>query len=264
MVSVRSKNNTVNHVNRSVIKGVRLVSLMVLITIVMAALISCAPSSSGTSSESISTLTQTTSVPSPQSSTPNSQGRSRPGANGTVSQISGSTITLNNQNGQVTVDILPNAMIEKTISSSMVDLQTGQTVTVIGSSDPNGNVTASRISIRSQNASFPSFTPRTGASPSTSPSRPTGNTPGGFNRSGNTTFGTIVTVNGNSIAITTAQSQQTTVTISSDTTIEKTVSGILSDVQIGDFISAMGTADQNGNIQATFVTIGSGSQAAIP
>jgi hypothetical protein len=192
------------------------------------------------------------------------QGRGRPGTSGTVSQIAGSTIILNNQNGQVTVDILPNAVIQKTVAGSVADLQEGQMVTITGPADANGNITASRISIQSRSASFPSFTPPTGTFPNPDMKRPTGRDPGGFNSNGNFTFGTIATFSENSMTVTTGQPQQVSVVISSDTSIEKTVNGNPSDVQVGVFVSVSGTAEQNGNMQATFITIGSEGQIPEP
>ena len=236
-----------------------------LAAVLTAMLASCA-SSTGTTSQSAPAATQTAASPSTQPPASSAPARSRPGANGTVAQISGSTITLNSQSGQVTVDVLANAVIQKTVAATAADLQTGEMVSVIGSADANGNIAASRISIRPQNAGFPSFTPPAGANPGASPrpTRPNGGSPGGFSGGGNTVFGTIAALNGNEITVTTQQSQQTAVTIGSTTTIEKTVNGSLSDVQVGETLSAVGTADQSGTIQATFVTIGSGNAPTTP
>ena len=229
--------------------------------IMTAALASCSSSSPAAPSQPAPAATQSPPSSSAQPPASNS-GRSRPGANGTVIQVSGSTITLNTQGGQITVDVLPDAAIQKTVAATVADLQVGETVSVVGSADSNGNIAASRISVRPQSQGLPSFAAPAGASPR--PSR-TGSPPGGFNRGGNLIFGTISAMNGNEMTVTTPQSQQqTTVTMSSTTTVEKTVIGSISDVQAGDFVSAVGTADQSGNIQATFVTIGSGNASATP
>jgi hypothetical protein len=232
--------------------------------VLMTALISCSSSPSINSSTSTSSTSQKTSTQATPPSFADGQDRGRPGVSGTVSQIAGSTIILNNQNGQVTVDILPNAVIQKTVAGTAADLQEGQMVTITGSADANGNITASRISIRSRSASFPSFTPPTGTFPNPNMNRPTGKDPGGFNPNGNITFGTIATVSENSMTVTTGQNQQIAVVINSDTFIEETVNGNPSDVQIGVFVSVSGTAEQNGNMQATFITIGSEGQIPAP
>ena len=231
-----------------------------ILAIVCAALVSCSSASTAATSQSVPAATQTAPGGSTQPSESNVPGRSRPGASGAVTQISGSAITLNGQSGQMTVDVLPSAVILKTAAASAADLQVGQMVTVAGQADASGNVAASRISIRPQNATLPSFTPPAGASPR--PSRPAGTSPGGFSGAGNAVFGTIAAVNGNAITVTNSQSQQINVTIASDTIIQQTVTGSLSDVQIGDFVTAVGTADQSGNVQATLLTIGSGNPAA--
>lgn len=235
--------------------------------IMIVALASCASPSSGTPSQPAPAATQTTPSSSAQPAASSGAARSRPGANGTVTQVSGSTITLNTQSGQVTIDVLPNAMIQDMVAGTAADLQSGEIVTVVGSPDANGNIVASRISIRPQSQGFPSFTPPPGASPG--PGGPSGTPGGGFNpggpnRASNMVFGTIASVNGNELTVSTAQSQQTTVTISSATTIEKTVTGSLSDVQVGQTLSAVGTPDQSGNIQARLVTIGSGNVPSTP
>jgi hypothetical protein len=69
------------------------------------------------------------------------------------------------------------------------------------------------------------------------------------------TIGTINTINGNSFTVTTVAQGQMTVNIGSDTVIQKTVSGTVSDLQIGVSISAMGPTDTNGDVNATSISI---------
>jgi hypothetical protein len=76
--------------------------------------------------------------------------------------------------------------------------------------------------------------------------------------------GTIAALNGNTITVTNTQLQKTTVTIGPNTAIDQVVSGSQSDLKVGEFVSAIGNTDQDGNVQATFVTIGQSNPAANP
>jgi hypothetical protein len=227
------------------------------------ALASCSSASTTTSPQSAPAATQTAPIPSNQPSSSDGPGRFRPGASGTIAQVSGSTITLNGQSGQITVNVPANAVIQKTVSATASDLEVGQTVSVVGIADANGVIAASQISVRPDNVGSPSFIPPAGANSSPRAPRPSGTPPGGF-QGGNVAVGTIAALNGNTITVTNTQSQETTVTIGPNTAIDQVVSGSQSDLKVGEFVSAIGNTDQNGNVQATFVTIGQSNPAANP
>jgi hypothetical protein len=105
------------------------VSVVAVLTVALA---SCSSASTATSSQSAPAATQTTPIPSNQPSSSDGPGRFRPGASGTIAQVSGSTITVNGQSGQVTVNVQANAVISKTVSATATDLEVGQTVSVVG------------------------------------------------------------------------------------------------------------------------------------
>ncbi len=77
---------------------------------------------------------------------------------------------------------------------------------------------------------------------------------GGGGAGGGGVFGTVKSVNGNTIQVSTAQNV-TTVTISSTTNIVKTVSGAATDIQVGEQISARGQRDSSGNVTATSIQV---------
>jgi hypothetical protein len=183
----------------------------------------------------------------------------RPGASGTIASINGNTLTLTTNQGQATVIVGPSTDIEKTVSGTLADIVAGQFVTVAGTTDSNGDITATSISIRPQNQN--NFNPSGGTTPFTG-TRPTGTstTPGTSrpsNFAGRGTSGTVDSINGSVLVLTTLQTPQTqvTVNISSDTTIEKSVSGSLADLTVGSFVTAFGTADSSGVISAASVTL---------
>ena len=93
-------------------------------------------------------------------------------------------------------------------------------------------------------------------------STPTGFTPpagmdgaptGGF---GNATSGEITAIDGDVVTLTLDDGTTVTVTASSDTTV--TVDGSLSDLVVGDTVTAAGEADDDGNVTATSISEGTG------
>jgi hypothetical protein len=71
---------------------------------------------------------------------------------------------------------------------------------------------------------------------------------------GRGTIGVVKTIDGDVLTISTAQ-DVTTVTLSADTRIEKTVSATLTDLQPGVRVMVTGQADQDGNISASQIQI---------
>jgi hypothetical protein len=95
-------------------------------------------------------------------------------------------------------------------------------------------------------AAAPSPTPNT-ATPPTSPSTPT-------QYQGRGAGGTLDKIDGNILTLTTTQGT-VTVNIGSDTTIQKTITGALSDLHESEFLFVMGNPDASGNISATSIQI---------
>ncbi len=82
-----------------------------------------------------------------------SQGMSFPGGGttGLVKTVEGETMTLSTAQNVATVNLSDTTTIEKTISGAISDIQPGMQVMVIGETDSAGNITASRITILSNN-----------------------------------------------------------------------------------------------------------------
>ena len=83
---------------------------------------------------------------------------------GTIISIDNNSLTVMTTQGQATVNIGPDTVIENTITGTTSDLQTGVFLTVVGTTDSNGDVTATSISIRPQGQGFPGGVPTTTAS----------------------------------------------------------------------------------------------------
>jgi hypothetical protein len=86
----------------------------------------------------------------------------------------------------------------------------------------------------------------------TATSVPTTSSTASLQRQG--TNGTIVSINGNTLTLSTPQGQ-VTVNVSSSTPIEETVQGAVSDLSQGKFVAVTGNASSSGNIAATSITV---------
>jgi hypothetical protein len=66
---------------------------------------------------------------------------------GTIVSVNGDTIVIKEANGtQATVTTTGTTTVTKTSKSTVGDLKTGETITVVGQADSSGNVTANSIS----------------------------------------------------------------------------------------------------------------------
>ena len=218
---------------------------LVLATTLSVIAVACSSASSTTTS----TSTEITAPPS--ITTTQSAQFQRRGASGTLADINGDTLTLTTQQGQVTVNISSDTTIEKTVVGTVSDLSQGDFVTFSGTTDSTGNVNATLIMMRPQS--------QQGQSPPTTGSggtftRPNGGSTSGGNTGRQFTIGTISGINGNSLTVTTAQGQ-VTVSIGSNTVIQNTVSGTVSDLQTGVSLTVVGPTDSSGNVDATSISI---------
>jgi hypothetical protein len=206
----------------------------------------CSSTSSPVTSNTAQATTQAT-VTTTTTQTPAFQRR---GVNGSIASVDGNIVTVTTTQGAVTVNINSNTVIDKTVAGTLSDLNQGQFVTVGGAADSTGSISATEIMI--QQGQPPVVTsPRSGGSTT----RPSGSFPGGGIGNGRQmTIGTISGINGSSFTVKTAQSQ-ITVNTSGDTTIQKTVSGTIADLQTGVFISVTGPTDSSGNVTANSISI---------
>ena len=77
---------------------------------------------------------------------------------------------------------------------------------------------------------------------------------GGAGGPGGGVAGTVKSINGNTLQVSTAQNV-TTVTLSTSTTIRKTLTGTTADLQPGVQVTIRGQADASGNVTATSIQI---------
>jgi hypothetical protein len=203
------------------------------------------------------------------------------GVLGTIAAINGNILTLTTMQGQkVNVTMSMTTTIDKTVRADLTDLKTGEFLTIAGSADSSGAITATSIMARpqAQNMTFPTpspgadFTPGGQGQPG-----PGGNAgaldqpgnPGGPNQSGgpsgnpgdsgngmfSRTIGTLVSVNGNTLVVTVMQGSQVTVSVNDQTVIEQTVTGTAADLHAGQFLTVIGPAADNGDVSAESISI---------
>lgn len=84
---------------------------------------------------------------------------------------------------------------------------------------------------------------------------PSGGPVGGFANGGNITFGTIESVNGNTITVRTQSGDTLTVKVGNDTQIRVTKDGSIGDLANGDTI-VVGGSKNGSNVDATMITEG--------
>ncbi len=206
---------------------------------------------------------------------------------GTLTKIEGNTLTMTNPQGTITVNVSSATSIGKFTTGTLLDLQVGQFLAVYGTKDANGNITATSITIPPPGQTNPPVQPA-GATPPSSGAPPTqgGSTtsvppsskapptsgvtskpPGGqtppaasstpvapSSQTQPATAGTLTKIDGNSLTLNTSQGT-VRVVVGSTTSVVKFISGTLSDLQVGQFLSVVGTQSANGNITATSITL---------
>ncbi len=183
-----------------------------------------------------------------------------PGVSGTVKNVSGSTIQLSAQDGStVTVKTDSNTMFQKTVTGTLADIQVGARITVVGEQS-SGTTTARTIQVMSAGGNPPGTPPAgsgqpapggTPPAPGGAPPSQGGGQPGGMPGLG----GTVKSVSGNTIQLTGFDGSTTTVKVDDKTTIQKTASATLADIQANTQITVVGDSS-GGTIAARMIRLG--------
>ena len=176
-----------------------------------------------------------------------------PGVSGTVKSVSGSTLQLSAQDGStVTVKTDSNTLFQKNVSGTIADIQVGARIMVSGDQS-SGTTTARTIQIMPAGANAPQQPPGQ-AAPGGTPPAPGGAPPGqGGNPPG--LNGTVKSVSGNTIQLTGFDGSTVTVKVDDKTTIQKTATATLADIQVNTQITVSGDSS-SGTITARMIQIG--------
>jgi hypothetical protein len=218
-----------------------LVSTTLLMVVLLAGVLSCGPATTPAAAPAIAPApapaptTPSTAAPSPAPVSPQSRR-----ASGTLAKIDGNTLTLTTTPGSVTVIVNADTTFRKTAIGTSSEIKEGVLVFAVGEKEASGNITVTSIRILSPDESTRQA-PSTTRPPSTTQRERTG------------TAGTVTKIAGTVLTLNTGQGT-VTMNTNSNTAIQKTVTGALSDLQIGKSLSVTGQ-DSNGIITATSIRI---------
>lgn len=186
--------------------------------------------------------------------TPSPQ-RLRNGAFGQLVKISGSTLVVSGQNGDVTVDFDSSTRVTRTSTAAVADIVPGVCIIATGQKDSAGAVTATFVRLTNPvNGSCaggnrgpgPVFTPGGFGGRRTAPTPPANF---GF------AAGLVTAVSGTTVTLQPSGSSAASVTVPTTVSVSRTEAATTADLQIGECITAAGRRDTAGVVQATALTI---------
>jgi hypothetical protein len=202
------------------------------------ALAACGSSSTPSASSSASSskpAAASTSSSSAASSSPAPAAQAKDRIAGIVGSVSGSTVTLTGPEGAGPVDLTPSTHVTQLVTAQLTDVTAGQCLVARPTKDTEGtpNVTAAAILF--------------GPADNNGQCAP----PGG--RKGRGAIGTVASVAGNTITVTSSDNSQTTVTVTPTTRYAKRNVVDATAIVAGDCLMAQGTKAGDGSLQATSV-----------
>lgn len=196
-------------------------------------------------------------------------------ATGAVQKIDGNKITLTARDGSsVTVNVTDATAVEKLVQATIADVATGMNLTVTGATQSDGSVSAMSITAMPAGAAGLGAAQSAGGLGSGRGGQTTaGSASGSGSASGGTagaggfargTAGTVQGVSGNTITLTATGGSTVKVVVGSQTIIEKLGRGTISDVRAGLSITATGSRQSDGSINAASIIIAPGAAAGAP
>ncbi len=185
------------------------------------------------------------------------------GASGTITAISGSTLTVKSQSGASTeVDTSSSTTVSVGTKSSLRAIAVGDTVSVGGTGSAtkikamqivDGAVPrADNASRGAPNGAGGGGMPPSGGQGHAPSGTKSGKRPGGSMRRAT---GTVKSISGSDITLTTSAGKTVTVVTSSSTTVVKVAASEVSALKVGDTVHVMGSTS-NGTVTATAITSG--------
>jgi len=220
-----------------------------------AALSIAACGSSNTSSPTTSPSSAASSPTTPQTTTPapaNGQAR----VSGLIASVSGNAVQVTqNENGNATVDFTPSTKINEVVPAALSDVTTGSCVTVQpGHEESQGGQPVTAATVRVRAAADGKCPQAKAGAPGSGPGSTTP-APSGSPAKRSAMQGTVASVAGNTINITSTDASgntaQTAVTVNDKTKYTKQASATSQAVSAGKCIAAWGTKDGSGTLQAT-------------
>ena len=168
---------------------------------------------------------------------------------GLIASVSGNAVQVTEATGTATVDVSPSTKVIENTKAQLSDIAAGNCVTVVPNpaSAPGGAVTAKSVDLSPQGGDGKCPQPKTG------PRR---------------VIGTVASVAGNTIHVTVTDANgnpaQTDVTVTDTTQYIKGASATAQAIAQGKCITAHGTKDGGGTLQATVVALGPADAGKCP
>ena len=220
----------------------------------LGAVLALAACGSGTSAST----TGARSTPSPQAGGAGNGFRNR-GTAGELVQIGSTSLVLNTQAGDVTVDYTSSTPVTRTHTGTLADVATGMCITATGQKDATGAITASMVVLNAKvngscrgplgfgGGGAPDRSPGATPRPTFTP-RP-GTPPVAFAR------GEITAVSGTSVTVLAASGSSTTITVPTTSRISVTDTASTSDLNVGDCVLAAGSKNSSGVVTARSLSV---------
>ncbi len=165
------------------------------------------------------------------------------GARGTITAIDGTTLTVESEDGAtVTVTTSDDTRVTEATEGTLADIATGDTVRVMGPEGDDGRVAARaviEVPARDEAAE--------GEAPEGGPGR------------GRGLVGTVASVDGTSLTVTTAAGETVTVTTDDDTEVAVIAALAVADLEVGDEVGVRAVADDDasdGSVAAQGIMVG--------
>jgi hypothetical protein len=181
-----------------------------------------------------------------------SKGKNKDSVIGQVASVSGNAVQVSENSGTATVDLSPSAKVTEYTTAQLTDIAAGNCVTVVAKPAPAPGGPATAISVQVSPPAGDGKCPQPKPAAAGSPDAPAPDKP--F-----PAVGTVASVEGNNIKVADIDANgnpsQTEVTVTDKTQYTKGVPATSQAVAQGKCITARGTIDGGGTLQAAFVKL---------
>jgi hypothetical protein len=213
----------------------------------------------GTSNDTKPSTSASPASSSPTASSPSASAKGKEWVYGLIASVSGNAAQVTQETGTATVDFTPSTKVTEITPAQLTDVTAGSCVRarLTDESTPaaSGAITAKSVAV-SQAVDGKCPQPKAPAGASTATPAPA---PPGGPEAPRSVRGTVASVAGNTITVTATDTNgspsQTNVTVTDATKYTKNAPADTQAVAQGKCISARGTKDDNGTLQATKITV---------
>ena len=184
----------------------------------------------------------------PASSSP-AAAKNKASVHGLIASVSGNAVQVTQQSGAATVDVSPSTKITETTAAQFSDVAAGNCVSVVDkpAPAPGGPITAATVHLSPQEGNGKCAQPKTGP---------------------RKVIGTVASVSGTTINVSVTDANgnpaQTAVTVTDATKYSKGAVATAQAIAQGKCITAQGTKDGGGTLQATVVALGPANDGKCP